>query len=416
MTKFPITIDATRLFFRYFHIPGVTGGLTDARRVQILQFPPGDYSYQVQSGVPADFTFTVTPQGTVDYDHSCDAFLGGHGTSTLQLSGLEVTLDALSLTGADNGGGVLLASLGSTNDDWIGRRTVRLLPQGPYWVQQGSGPVSGIDFALQRDGRFSYRPELDTARGGCLAGAGTSTLTFKGYTVSVDATAVSHLLLIQSISGMKPSWNGKATVVVLPADGFTLQLDSGMSDLVFYVGTTGRVTVGPALTGRLEVVEGGPPIVLVLPAGVPRTGINHWWTNWPATHGYVCENIFYPQSVGEISDAIKTIKLDASIKAVGGGWSFSDAALPFATHAQFDAASIQIIGTGATENLSQVIQVLSGNQTPQPIDLTPEKVAQVLSTSTHYDQSSVRKRSRVSYPAAIWSSFSRSPTRAVGWS
>jgi FAD binding domain len=100
----------------------------------------------------------------------------------------------------------------------------------------------------------------------------------------------------------------------------------------------------------------------------------------------VCENISYPQSVGEISDAIKTIKLDASIKAVGGGWSFSDAALPFATHAQFDAASIQNIGAGATENLSQVIQVLSGNQTPQPIDLTPEKVAQVLSTSTHYDQ------------------------------
>jgi hypothetical protein len=261
MTKFPIAIDARLLFFRTFFIPGVTGEPIDAQgRVQTFELAPGDYSYFV---VELSFTFTVTPRGTVDYDHSCDAFLRGRGTATLQLLGFEVTLDAVSLTGADNGGGVWLAIPGSTNDDWIARKTVRLLPQEQYFVEQGG--IVALEFALQRDGRFSYRPELDTAQGGCLAGAGTTTLTFKGHTVSVDASAVSHFLLIHFIRGAKPAQNGKITVVVLPADGFILQLDSGVTDLKFSVGTTGTVTLDPAMTGRLEVVPASPPIVRVLP-------------------------------------------------------------------------------------------------------------------------------------------------------
>jgi hypothetical protein len=265
MTQFPIAVDATQLFFRYFCIPGITGGLTDGRRVQIVQLVPGDYSYQFQSGNFADFGFTVTPQGTVDYDHSCDAFLGGRGTATLRLLGLEVTLDALSLTGADNGGGVLLASVGMTNDDWIQRQTVRLLPQKSYLVQQSSGRMARLEFALQRDGRFSYGSELDVARGGCLAGAGTTTLTLRGYAVSVDATAVSNLLLILPIWGATPALDGKTTVTVLPADSFILELDSGVTDLAFSVDTTGTVLLDPAMTDLLELVPGSPPIVRVLP-------------------------------------------------------------------------------------------------------------------------------------------------------
>ena len=37
MAKFPIAIDATRLFFRYLLIPGVTDALTDARQVQVVR-------------------------------------------------------------------------------------------------------------------------------------------------------------------------------------------------------------------------------------------------------------------------------------------------------------------------------------------------------------------------------------------
>jgi hypothetical protein len=111
MSTFPINIDGTRLFSRFFIIPGVTPELIDSGTVKTLDLAPGDYGFQIQSGVFTDLSFTVTPQGTLDYDHSCDAFLGGRGTSSLQLIGLEVTLDASSLSGASGGGGVLLASM-----------------------------------------------------------------------------------------------------------------------------------------------------------------------------------------------------------------------------------------------------------------------------------------------------------------
>lgn len=132
MSTFPIVIDATGLFYRFFIIPGVTPEFVDSRTAQTLQLAPGEYSFQVQSGVLTDLSFTVTPQGTLDYDHSCDTFVGGRGTSLLQLIGFEVTLDASSLSGALGGGGVLLASMALTNHDWIQRRTVRLLPQSIF--------------------------------------------------------------------------------------------------------------------------------------------------------------------------------------------------------------------------------------------------------------------------------------------
>jgi hypothetical protein len=195
----------------------------------------------------------------VDYDHKFDAFLDGRGTTTLQLTGFEVTLDALSLTGADNGGGVMLTA---AEGELIQRRTLRLLPEKSYFVQQGQ--VSPISFGLQLDGRFSYAPADDTTNGGALSGAGTTTLTFKGHPVSVDASAVSRFLLVTTIPGAKPVQNGKTTVVVLPAPGFFLQLDSGMTDLMFSVGAHGEVMLDPTKTGRLELLAGNPPTIRVL--------------------------------------------------------------------------------------------------------------------------------------------------------
>jgi LGFP repeat len=281
MSTFPIAVDATRLFYRSFIIPNVTPGFVDARSVQTLHVSPGDYSFQVQSGVFSDLAFTVSPDGKIDYDVSCDAFLSGRGTSALNLNGFEVTIDASSLSGVPGGGGVLLADIPLTNDDFIQRRSIRLLPQTSYAVQQGSGVVARLAFRLGRDGFFSYAPELDAAAEGPLVGAGTSTLTFKGHTILVDATAVSRLLIVHPIWGLKPSEDGKASVVVLPADNFFLQLDRGVTDLGFSIGTTGSVTPDPGMTDLLEVdvpAVGGPLTVRVLPHEAfqsPVYGLNY---------------------------------------------------------------------------------------------------------------------------------------------
>src|SRR5262252_2097368 len=80
-TTFPVSIDATQLVYRYFVIPGVTSGWTDSRTVQTFNLAPGQYSFQIASGYYADFTFTVTSTGTVDYNTSFNGFLSGRGTT-----------------------------------------------------------------------------------------------------------------------------------------------------------------------------------------------------------------------------------------------------------------------------------------------------------------------------------------------
>jgi hypothetical protein len=56
---------------------------------------------------------------------------------------------------------------------------------------------------------------------------------------------------------------------------------------------------------------------------------SRWWQNWPKTHAYVAEKMFFPASIEEISEAIKAAEAASRpVRAIGGGWSFSDAVLP----------------------------------------------------------------------------------------
>ncbi len=59
------------------------------------------------------------------------------------------------------------------------------------------------------------------------------------------------------------------------------------------------------------------------------SSMNHWWQNWPKTHAYIVSLMCFPTSVDEIGAAIRLAEASAlPLRAVGGGWSFSDAALP----------------------------------------------------------------------------------------
>jgi hypothetical protein len=56
---------------------------------------------------------------------------------------------------------------------------------------------------------------------------------------------------------------------------------------------------------------------------------NRWWQNWAKTHAFVAERAFFPRSVDEIAEAVRAAEADhRPVRAVGGGWSFSDASLP----------------------------------------------------------------------------------------
>jgi hypothetical protein len=249
-TTFPVKIDATQLVYRYFVIPGVTSGWIDSRTVQTFNLAPGQYSFQVASGYYADFTFTVTSTGTVDYAASFNNFLSGRGTSTLRIDGLLVTLDARYLSGS---GVLLVAPL--TSSDWISHKTVRMVPASHYSVQQGSGEVANFSFKLGIDGKWSYSGALDVSGGGFLAGNGTSTLTFLGYPLLIDARAAGGTgATLQPIWGMPFSTTSVEYACLLPAQSFTLQVRSGVvSTATFSLSPTGAFAVSPSATSLIAL-------------------------------------------------------------------------------------------------------------------------------------------------------------------
>jgi hypothetical protein len=59
------------------------------------------------------------------------------------------------------------------------------------------------------------------------------------------------------------------------------------------------------------------------------SSIDRWWQNWPKTHAYVASTAFFPTSVDEIVEAVQAVEAaQQPVRAVGGGWSFTDAPLP----------------------------------------------------------------------------------------
>ncbi len=230
MSTFPIKIDATNLVYKMFIIPEQETGWIDSRVVQSLMLKPREYHFKIASGYNADFTFNVNPDGKIEYDAGLDVndpagvagkkgFLSGRGTSTLKIVGLKVTLDARYLAGS----GALLVI---AHPDWMTHKTCRMVP-ATYSVQQSPGVVAAFKFRLKPDGNFSYNEEYDINRNGFLAGNGTTTLQFLGYPLLIDARAAGGAGVGISPTGTPLTTTSVQFANLLPAPGFSLQINPG---------------------------------------------------------------------------------------------------------------------------------------------------------------------------------------------
>lgn len=115
----------------------------------------------------------------------------------------------------------------------------------------------------------------------------------------------------------------------------------------------------------------------------------YYWRNWSQTFGYVAEKRFYPRTVDDLSMILEEVRREGiPVKAVGGGWSFSDASLPMKNQQDVDAVSIQKRGEDGAEDFSHVLQGLNG-VTNSLVDLQPENVSGDLPLFSHYDQPSL---------------------------
>ncbi|MFC6087378.1 matrixin family metalloprotease [Sphaerisporangium aureirubrum] len=130
---------------------------------------------------------------------------------------------------------------------------------GVYGFQQMSGVVAEFKYVVTGDGLFDYASEND----GFLEGRGTTTLTVRGFTVTLDGTRLSHDLLPIVIGATTLPRGGTHELTLAPAAGYGFQPASGVvADFRFAVHTDGRITVDPRYSGfaqasgRTVVVSG----------------------------------------------------------------------------------------------------------------------------------------------------------------
>src|SRR5260370_20447981 len=115
----------------------------------------------------------------------------------------------------------------------------------------------------------------------------------------------------------------------------------------------------------------------------------YWWENYPQTFGYVTPFRVVPRSVDDIATAIAALDGPVPVKAVGGGFSFSDVGLPFQSQQDVDSAWTQLRGRWQQQDMRHVLEL--NDIHAEPMDLLPQAVGRNLAFSTAYDQAQLRQ-------------------------
>ncbi|MEV5081169.1 Ig-like domain repeat protein, partial [Streptomyces sp. NPDC056159] len=204
-----IEIDASRLTVPSFTVPEagtgpIDGSVTPPPTVTLPA--PGTYHLKQASAPVSDIAFSVSADGTLDFDTALDDIAEGRGIRRLTLHGLPVHLDATALDHdlrLQVGGPALTAD---RPHDLV------LLPCREYRLGGGLGTLA---FALSVNGLVQLDPE--TAG---FASASGNALTVQGRTIRIDGTALSHDVEPTALS--RVSFLPRASVhqlTLLPAKG-----------------------------------------------------------------------------------------------------------------------------------------------------------------------------------------------------
>jgi hypothetical protein len=260
-----VHVDTSGLTFPLFTIPGQTPSFIDGSTSPppAVSLAPGSYSFQQASGYFCDFQFEVTAAGTIEYETTFDAFLGGRGGSTLVVGGFDVRLDGTALS---HGLFPVIAGAGAfLMPDSV--HDLKLVPASHYSLQPTSGVVATFEFAVDLSGKVRVAPLYS----GFASGSGTTTLTISGYTINVDGRSLSHDLfpVIPRLSNDFLPRSGVSQLTLIPAAGYGLQPGSGIvADMLFSVGIDGLVDFPVSCDGFLGgrgsdtlIVNGYPVLV-----------------------------------------------------------------------------------------------------------------------------------------------------------
>ena len=168
-----ITIDGTALTVDRFAVGGI--GLFLTTTPHVLDLAPGPYTVNDLSG--GIHAFEVTATGDISYATEKEPYFDGAGTSQLTLVGYDVTIDATALTPPN----FFIGGIGGFPSATVA--TLTFLP-GVKNVQDGSGEKHF--FEVTEAGTVGY----EAAKEPFFDGSGTAQLTLVGYSVIIDATAL----------------------------------------------------------------------------------------------------------------------------------------------------------------------------------------------------------------------------------
>ncbi len=241
-----IRIDTSNLTGTMFKIPESNLDWLDWNELTgapTLSLEPGEYGFQ-QFGMPASFRFTVTPDGLVAYDDAYEAFLGGRGTSTLQVKGYPIKIDGTALSHD------LKPTLEGVAD--LSRFHVHelvLAPATAYSVLSAGGIKANFDFNVELDGQVTFNEAY--AR---FAMFQEGTLTIHGYPITIDGRALSQDLL-PLLLGVSTSLARDRTheLTLIPGAGYSFQTGAIVPDFQFELTPDGRLTVDPRFASFAEV-------------------------------------------------------------------------------------------------------------------------------------------------------------------
>ncbi len=212
-----ITIDATPLAEQQIQIVGVTPSF-DSKTIYRISVPPGGYALLTGGGYVlgpdgGTASIVVKNDGTLDYDHYFDHVYQGRGTTTLKVTGSQISVDARALTEQP----MQIVGITPSYDSRTPPSPLFVTP-GSYAIFTGGGYVLGpagsaTSVTVNPDGTLDY----DDSMKAIYSGRGTSALVVNAFSISVDATSLTEQQM--QVVGITPSYDNKAgptTLFVTP--------------------------------------------------------------------------------------------------------------------------------------------------------------------------------------------------------
>lgn len=305
---------------------------------------------------------SITVPGEFDYSATVHAIADGNISLSYIHGGTRADL-------VSNRGAITLTQ------DVDGNSTVTLMAAGNISI----GSVSGNP-NIQGDSFVSANS------GGTISLAGQ----INGSNTVVDFQACKSISIGQGISG------GASVRLLTAAGGGSMSLGGPIADSATTVISfpVGAIVPAPTLQNGASLAHSMWAATDTECLDPLKSGT--WWENWSQTFGYVVSPATIvprtlPELVAAVAGAGDPKRPDFTpVKAVGGGWSFTDASLPMQDAASVDKVSIMLKGRPGQQGMQSLLKYLS-SRAAEPMDLFPGAVTKNTKFSTAYNQTALRQ-------------------------